>query len=104
MGFVVERKVDELGRVVLPRELRAKLGIHPQTPLTIAEEDGRVILLTRCPACRICGARMDPDDEYVICRSCIADIKTTDFDFSADIPAENGGDSPGGRHGKKEAH
>ncbi|PGO55347.1 AbrB family transcriptional regulator, partial [Bacillus cereus] len=38
------RKVDELGRVVLPIELRRTLGIAEKDPIEIFVEDEKVIL------------------------------------------------------------
>ena len=41
----IARKVDELGRIVLPIELRKQLGITEKTDaLEIYVEDGRIIL------------------------------------------------------------
>lgn len=38
----IVRKVDELGRVVIPRELRRKLYINEKDPLEIFVEDDRI--------------------------------------------------------------
>jgi looped-hinge helix DNA binding domain, AbrB family len=40
----IVRKIDELGRIVLPRELRKSFGIEEKTPLEIYVEDGNIIL------------------------------------------------------------
>lgn len=40
----ITRKVDELGRVVLPIELRRTLGIAEKDPLEIFIEDDKIIL------------------------------------------------------------
>ncbi|KOS28183.1 transition state regulator Abh [Bacillus anthracis] len=40
----VIRKVDELGRIVIPKELRDVLGIQIKSPLEIFVEDDKVIL------------------------------------------------------------
>jgi AbrB family looped-hinge helix DNA binding protein len=37
-------RVTQKGRVVIPIELRKKLGIHRGTAVTFLEEDGRLIL------------------------------------------------------------
>ncbi len=37
--------VDDKGRIVLPKELRERLGITPGTGVTIHEEDGRVVVV-----------------------------------------------------------
>ncbi|WP_182813019.1 AbrB/MazE/SpoVT family DNA-binding domain-containing protein [Bacillus sp. ME78] len=40
----VTRKIDELGRIVLPKELRRTLGIVEKDPLEIFVEDEKIIL------------------------------------------------------------
>ncbi|MGG0723694.1 AbrB/MazE/SpoVT family DNA-binding domain-containing protein [Bacillus mycoides] len=40
----ITRKVDELGRVVIPKELRDTLGIREKTPLEIYVDGEKIIL------------------------------------------------------------
>ena len=40
----VTRRVDELGRIVLPKELRRTLGIVEKDPMEIFVEDEKIIL------------------------------------------------------------
>ncbi|MFD2922491.1 AbrB/MazE/SpoVT family DNA-binding domain-containing protein [Halobacillus naozhouensis] len=40
----VVRKVDELGRIVIPKELRRTLQVEEKTPLEIFVEDDKIIL------------------------------------------------------------
>lgn len=44
----VIRRVDELGRIVLPKEIRNVLGISEGTPMDIYMSNGRVILKRYC--------------------------------------------------------
>ena len=37
-------KVDSKGRIVLPQELRDRLGISPGTEVEVREEDGRAVI------------------------------------------------------------
>lgn len=37
-------KMDSKGRIVLPKELRERLGISPGTEVTIHEEDGKAVI------------------------------------------------------------
>lgn len=50
------RKVDELGRIVLPIELRRTLDIAERDELEIFMEDDRIILQKFEPACIFCGS------------------------------------------------
>lgn len=51
------RKVDELGRVVIPIELRRTLGIQEKDPIEIYVEDDQIVLQkhTSNTACSITG-------------------------------------------------
>jgi transcriptional pleiotropic regulator of transition state genes len=53
----VTRKVDELGRIVLPKELRKTLGIAEKDPIEIFVEDEKIILqkYKSYDACAITG-------------------------------------------------
>ena len=71
------RRVDELGRIVLPKELRTRLEIEEGDPLEIFLEGDHVVLQKYQPACTFC----DSSEEIVlfsekrICRKCLAKLK-----------------------------
>ena len=50
------RKVDDLGRIVLPIELRRVLDISERDELEIYMENDRIILQKFEPACIFCGS------------------------------------------------
>ena len=50
------RKVDELGRIVLPIEIRRTLDIAERDELEIYMESDRIILQKFEPACIFCGS------------------------------------------------
>jgi transcriptional pleiotropic regulator of transition state genes len=52
----VVRKIDELGRIVLPSEIRRVFGIHEGDELDISVEGEQVILEKRRDVCLFCGA------------------------------------------------
>lgn len=73
----VVRKVDELGRIVLPIELRKSLDINVKDPLEIFVDNDRIVLQKYCPACIFCG---NADDVVFycgkrICRTCLDQLK-----------------------------
>ncbi|MED3352698.1 AbrB/MazE/SpoVT family DNA-binding domain-containing protein, partial [Bacillus thuringiensis] len=53
----VTRKIDELGRIVLPKELRRTLGIAEKDPIEIFVEEEKIILqkYKTYDACAITG-------------------------------------------------
>ena len=69
----IVRKVDELGRIVLPIEMRRTLGIGEKDPLEMFTEKETIILRKHRPACLFCGNAND-NIEYRgkrVCKSCI---------------------------------
>lgn len=72
----IVRRIDELGRIVLPAELRAKMGLKTKDSLEIFVEDDRVILKKYEPSCTFCG-NADETIMYkgkLICKKCLDDI------------------------------
>lgn len=72
----VVRKVDELGRIVVPIEIRRVMGIAVKDSLEIYVDGDMIILRKYCPACLFCE-----DAQYVvtykgknICRNCLAEL------------------------------
>lgn len=52
----IVRKVDELGRIVLPIELRRTLDIEERDALEIYLDGDKIILSKYEPACIFCGS------------------------------------------------
>ena len=75
----IVRKIDELGRIVLPSELRKILGMRHGDELSISVEGDQVILEKRQDLCLFCGAP-SPEVEFRgrrVCRSCARQIAGT---------------------------
>ncbi|MTI49437.1 MAG: AbrB/MazE/SpoVT family DNA-binding domain-containing protein [Firmicutes bacterium] len=52
----IVRKVDELGRIVIPKEIRRTHEIRVGTPLEIyVTNDGSIVLKEYAPGCALCG-------------------------------------------------
>ena len=71
------RKVDELGRVVLPVEIRNRLGIDPGDGVEVFLEDDKIILRRVGQKCAVCGSSdklIDIGDKQ-ICLDCLQSIK-----------------------------
>lgn len=63
-GGGVPRRIDHLGRIVVPVELRRQLGISPGDELGISVQDGAIVLHPTRKACIFCGA----EDELQVYR------------------------------------
>ena len=70
------RRVDELGRVVLPIEIRRILDIEERDPLEIFLDEDRIVLRKLQPTCIFCGAEEDLQEyrSKRICRACLESI------------------------------
>ena len=68
------RRVDSLGRVVLPADLRRALGIREGDVLDIAVEDGHLVLSRHEPLCVFCRARDDLTERAGkhVCAKCVS--------------------------------
>lgn len=72
----VVRKVDELGRVVIPMELRRTMGIEEKDPMEIYVDEDMIVLRKYVPGCIFCG-NIEGVISYEgknICRSCADNI------------------------------
>lgn len=75
----IVRKVDELGRVVLPAELRRTLGIEVKDSLEIYTDNDKIVLRKYEPACAcvFCGEAdgVQVFKEKNICAACALALK-----------------------------
>lgn len=71
------RKVDELGRIVLPIELRRVLDIAERDELEIYLDSGKIILQKFEPSCIFCSSsqRLVSYRGKNVCRECIQTMK-----------------------------
>ncbi len=73
----IVRKVDELGRIVIPSELRKKLNIEIKDSLEIYVSGDSIILKKYFPACVFCGEANDilTYKGKNICANCLNQLK-----------------------------
>ncbi len=74
------RKIDELGRIVLPSEIRKVFAIHEGDELDISVEGERVILEKRQDLCLFCGAE-SPSVLFKgrrVCENCVREMATAE--------------------------
>ena len=71
------RKIDGLGRIVIPMEIRNKLEIAENDPLEIHVEGSSIVLRKYEPDCTFCGSSRNVV-EYKgknVCEKCISELK-----------------------------
>lgn len=73
----IVRRVDDLGRIVIPMELRRTLGIREHDALSISLEGQRILLQKYSAACTICGSENEIQvvRDRPVCAECIEEIK-----------------------------
>jgi transcriptional pleiotropic regulator of transition state genes len=76
----IVRRIDELGRIVLPMELRRTLGIEERDAMEIYVEGAAIILKKYEPDCIFCGDARNVIHYrgYNICRACLEAMKKLD--------------------------
>ena len=72
------RRVDELGRIVLPKELRTRLEIEEGDPLEIFLEGDHIVLQKYQPSCIFCNnaENIVYFQNKRVCSECLGKIKS----------------------------
>ena len=72
------RKVDDLGRIVLPVEMRRMFGIRPGDELEIGVDGGSILLRKIEARCVFCGdgEALRPYREKQVCTTCSNELGT----------------------------
>ena len=71
------RKIDDLGRIVVPAEYRSSLKVVGGDELEIYMEGDRIILQKPQKLCFLCGSdkNLIAAKDKQLCSSCLAEIK-----------------------------
>jgi transcriptional pleiotropic regulator of transition state genes len=74
----IVRKVDELGRVVIPIEIRNKFDIMEKDPIEIYVEGSTIILKKFEPNCTFCGSTKNLIEykDKLVCSKCAEKLST----------------------------
>ena len=70
------RKMDELGRVVIPIEIRNQFNIVEKDPIEIYVDGSSIVLKKFEPNCIFCGStkKLLTYNDELICKTCSAKI------------------------------
>lgn len=73
----IVRKLDQLGRIVIPMELRSTFDLKERDPIEIFVEGNDIILRKYHPACIFCGDATDilQFEGKNVCKKCLAKMK-----------------------------
>jgi transcriptional pleiotropic regulator of transition state genes len=75
--FGVVRPIDELGRIVLPREFRKVLGMNPRDELEISLVDNVITIKKYDKSCVLCGSEGDNFEfnDKTVCLECLKKLR-----------------------------
>jgi transcriptional pleiotropic regulator of transition state genes len=78
MDSGIARKIDDLGRIVIPAETRKLFNIREGDHLFIAVEGGNIVLRKLTDTCTFCGseANVTSFKDKGICASCRAQLNS----------------------------
>ena len=74
LGIV--RKMDQLGRLVIPKETRKMFNLNEGEPVEIFTDEDKIIIKKYNPGCQCCGDMKDVK-EYKgikICKKCLNEL------------------------------
>ena len=73
----IVRKLDQLGRIVIPKELRNTFDMKENDPIEIFVEGNDIILRKYKPACVFCNDATDivQFGGKNVCKACLAKLK-----------------------------
>ena len=73
----IVRKLDQLGRIVIPKELRTTFDLKETDPIEIFVEGEDIVLRKYQPACIFCNEATDivQFESKNVCKKCLAKIK-----------------------------
>ena len=71
------RNIDELGRIVIPKEMRKKMDIKSNQPIEIYVDDNKIILSKYSPSCIFCDGSENVTvfKGKRVCAACLDEIK-----------------------------
>lgn len=75
----IVRKIDPLGRIVLPQSVRKDFGFEIGTPMELFVDDGGNVILKRyIPKCSLCNEMVGTIEfkGKILCKDCLRDIKS----------------------------
>lgn len=72
----ITRRVDDVGRVVIPRELLYTLGINTKDKMEMYVEGVYIVLKKYTASCHFCGSLVVEHELHgkLICNICVVDL------------------------------
>lgn len=71
----MRKKIDDLGRVVVPAALRKKINLEKGDWIDITVENNAIMLVPVEASCVVCGVRLTEARAIPLCDTCIDTVK-----------------------------
>ena len=71
----MNRKMDKLGRIVIPKELRIKCNLYEGVAVNFSEINGEILISPSYPFCRICKRQIEENALLPLCEDCVSKVK-----------------------------
>ncbi len=68
------RKVDKLGRIVIPLELRRKYGMTEGSNIEFIDVGEGITVRSSDPFCKVCREKIPYDATLPLCEKCVAEV------------------------------
>ena len=81
---MIVKKIDSVGRIVIPMELRKSLNWKDNDVIILEESNGSLLLTKQERRCILCGEQGCSDNRLVVfkdktlCENCIRELKSID--------------------------
>lgn len=79
---MIVKKIDSVGRIVIPMELRKSLNWKDNDVIILEESNGSLLLTKQERRCVLCGCQGDSSNRLVgfknqtLCENCIKELKS----------------------------
>ena len=76
----IVRKIDQLGRIVIPIEIKRRMDIKAKDLIEFLIDKDRIVVQKYYPACTFCGEKEKDESERfefsgkIICKSCFQGV------------------------------
>lgn len=71
----ISRKIDKLGRIVLPMDYRKALGLEGGARVMLGINGNVITVKGADTSCRLCGSPIEVSERLGVCTACVRKIK-----------------------------
>ena len=81
------KKIDSLGRVVIPKQLREEFLLETGTEVDFLQKKEGILLVAKQSTCVFCRrtGKLSSFSDQLVCEECISKLKKADFEKTQEI-------------------